>query len=59
MAITERAVRLHRGRISAGNRADGGACILLLFPLVTSTLPAQEAPVEEGHPQTGDATPPL
>ncbi len=59
LAITERAVRLHRGRISATNRADGGACILLLFPLVASTLPAQEAPAEEEHPQADDATPPM
>ncbi len=37
LAITERAVRLHGGCIRAGNRASGGASVVLLFPLATST----------------------
>jgi two-component system sensor histidine kinase CpxA len=36
LAITERAVRLHGGRIRASNRPSGGASIVLLFPLETS-----------------------
>jgi two-component system sensor histidine kinase CpxA len=32
LAITERAVRLHGGTVSASNRADGGTSIVFLFP---------------------------
>jgi two-component system sensor histidine kinase CpxA len=33
LAIAERAVKLHSGRITASNRAGGGACIQIWFPL--------------------------
>ncbi len=58
LAITERAVRLHRGRIRASNRATGGASILLLFPLESSTLPAREIPGAETDQQINSAVSP-
>src|SRR6202011_2098864 len=37
LAITERAVRLHAGRVAASNRAEGGLEIELHLPLVAAT----------------------
>ncbi len=36
LAITERAVRFHGGRVSAANRAEGGLRVEIRLPLITS-----------------------
>jgi signal transduction histidine kinase len=36
LAITERAVRFHGGRVSAANRTGGGLTVEIRLPLITS-----------------------
>jgi two-component system sensor histidine kinase CpxA len=45
LAITERAVRFHGGRVSASNRQTGGLTIELRLPLI-STAPMPQKPTE-------------
>jgi two-component system sensor histidine kinase CpxA len=42
LAITERAVRFHAGRVAASNRAEGGLEVELRLPLVAATAAATE-----------------
>jgi two-component system sensor histidine kinase CpxA len=39
LAITERAVRFHGGRVSATNRAEGGLAVEIHLPLMPSNVP--------------------
>jgi signal transduction histidine kinase len=39
LAITERAVRLHNGTVTAANAADGGLVIEIVLPVVSARLP--------------------
>src|SRR5258707_15286475 len=43
LAITERAVRFHGGRVSATNRAEGGLMVEIHLPLMPASLEATEA----------------
>ena len=48
LAIAERAVRLHKGELSAANREGGGATIQMSFPMVENAHngePAEDVPV--------------
>jgi signal transduction histidine kinase len=45
LAITERAVRFHGGRVSAANRAEGGLMVEIRLPL----MPASLTPVVSGQ----------
>ena len=45
LAITERAVRFHGGRVSAANRAEGGLMVEIHLPL----MPASLTPVASGQ----------
>jgi two-component system OmpR family sensor kinase len=42
LAIARRAVELHQGRISAGNREGGGLCITICLPLAEQSAPPAE-----------------
>ena len=52
LAITERAVRFHGGRVAASNRAEGGLEVELRLPLVAAT----PAPAEMVRPVTAGRT---
>ncbi len=43
LAITERAVRFHGGRVAATNRAEGGLMVEIHLPLMPGTAGAEEA----------------
>jgi two-component system sensor histidine kinase CpxA len=43
LAITERAVRFHGGRVSASNRAEGGLIVEIHLPLMTASANAEAA----------------
>jgi two-component system OmpR family sensor kinase len=43
LAITERAVRFHGGRVAATNRPEGGLIVEIRLPLVPGTAAAAEA----------------
>jgi two-component system sensor histidine kinase CpxA len=43
LAITERAVRFHGGRVAATNRAEGGLMVEIHLPLMTVSASAEEA----------------
>ena len=47
LAITERAVRFHGGRVAASNRAEGGLEVELRLPLVAATAAASAEMVQE------------
>jgi signal transduction histidine kinase len=48
LAITERAVRLHGGRVFASNRAEGGLIVEIHLPLMPgSMVAASSQPVAE------------
>ncbi len=48
LAITERAVRFHGGRVSASNRAEGGLMVEIQLPLVSDPIAAASSqPVAE------------
>jgi two-component system sensor histidine kinase CpxA len=51
LAITERAVRFHGGRVAASNRAEGGLLVELHLPLMPGSPVAEEAlePVPAGR----------
>jgi two-component system sensor histidine kinase CpxA len=53
LAITERAVRFHGGRVTAKNRAEGGLMVEIHLPLLPATFSAEQAmetvPVSSGH----------
>jgi len=53
LAITERAVRFHGGRVEAKNRAEGGLMVEIHLPLLPATFSAEQAmetvPVSSGH----------
>jgi two-component system sensor histidine kinase CpxA len=51
LAITERAVRFHGGRVAARNREGGGLCVEIRLPLIASRpVQTQESqPVEAGR----------
>jgi two-component system sensor histidine kinase CpxA len=51
LAITERAVRFHGGRVAASNRAEGGLEVELRLPLVARTAATAEMiqPVPAGR----------
>ncbi|MFZ0279753.1 MAG: hypothetical protein WAL60_22870, partial [Candidatus Sulfotelmatobacter sp.] len=42
LAITERAVRFHGGRVTASNRAEGGLMVEIHLPLMASTAGVDE-----------------
>jgi two-component system sensor histidine kinase CpxA len=42
LAITERAVRFHGGKVSASNRAEGGLMVELRLPLISSGVPTKK-----------------
>jgi two-component system, OmpR family, sensor histidine kinase CpxA len=42
LAITERAVRFHGGKVSASNRAEGGLVVEIRLPLIASGLRSKE-----------------
>ena len=44
LAITERAVRFHGGRVSASNRAEGGLLIEIRLPLLPADSRSEEIP---------------
>lgn len=44
LAITERAVRFHGGRVAASNRAEGGLSVEIRLPLIFGDSPAEEVP---------------
>ncbi len=54
LAITERAVRFHGGRVSARNRAEGGLMVEIRLPLMPGSASANESlePVTAGVPST-------
>ena len=43
LAITERAVRFHGGRVAASNRAKGGLMVEIHLPLMAATASSEEA----------------
>jgi two-component system sensor histidine kinase CpxA len=43
LAITERAVRFHGGRVAATNRAEGGLMVEIYLPLMAASAGAKEA----------------
>ena len=43
LAITERAVRFHGGRVSAFNRPEGGLMVEIRLPLIVSELIAPKS----------------
>src|ERR1700722_6598890 len=42
LAITERAVRFHGGKVSASNRAEGGLMVEIRLPLIAGTVRTKE-----------------
>jgi signal transduction histidine kinase len=56
LAITERAVRFHGGRVSATNRAEGGLMVEIYLPLMPASASAQEVleTVPVGHSVASD-----
>jgi two-component system sensor histidine kinase CpxA len=44
LAITERAVRFHGGRVAATNRAEGGLMVEIHLPLMPGSFSAESAP---------------
>jgi two-component system sensor histidine kinase CpxA len=52
LAITERAVRFHGGRVAASNRAEGGLEVELRLPLAAATA----APAEMAQPVPAERT---
>jgi two-component system, OmpR family, sensor histidine kinase CpxA len=42
LAITERAVRFHGGKVSASNRAEGGLVVEIRLPLIAGTVRTKE-----------------
>lgn len=50
LAITERAVRFHGGRVVASNRAEGGLMVEIYLPLYAEPIPA-DAPQPVGQAQ--------
>jgi len=50
LAITERAVRFHGGRVAASNRAEGGLEVELRLPLVAATAAASPAEIVQPVP---------
>jgi two-component system sensor histidine kinase CpxA len=42
LAITERAVRFHGGKVSASNRAEGGLVVEIRLPLIAGTVRTRE-----------------
>jgi two-component system sensor histidine kinase CpxA len=51
LAIAERAIRFHGGRVAATNRADGGLLVELRLPLISQTSTAESLPdpLPAGH----------
>jgi two-component system, OmpR family, sensor histidine kinase CpxA len=51
LAITERAVRFHAGRVYARNRMEGGLCVEIRLPLIASSqgIKKQPEPVPSAH----------
>lgn len=52
LAITERAVRFHGGRVRASNRAEGGLMVEIYLPLVPDSVASERPldPVPAGEP---------
>jgi len=44
LAITERAVRFHGGRVSAHNRTEGGLCVEIRLPLIAGSQGIEKQP---------------
>ena len=42
LAITERAVRFHGGKVSASNRTEGGLVVEIRLPLIAGTVRTRE-----------------
>src|ERR1700686_3454301 len=53
LAITERAVRFHGGKVSAFNRAEGGLMVEIRLPLISGTVRTRE--LEEPVPSAREA----
>ncbi len=51
LAITERAVRFHGGRVAAMNRPQGGLTVEIRLPLMPFTGEAEKLPENEDRPQ--------
>jgi two-component system sensor histidine kinase CpxA len=51
LAITERAVRFHGGKVSAHNRGEGGLRVEMRLPLITGNALRSVQPVEEPSEQ--------
>ena len=57
LAITERAVRFHGGRVAAVNRAEGGLMVEIHLPLMPASLTpvaSDQWPVANEIPQGAD-----
>jgi len=54
LAITERAVRFHRGRVSAANRPGGGLMVEIRLPLIPASV-SEEKLLEEEVPVEREA----
>jgi two-component system sensor histidine kinase CpxA len=52
LAITERAVRLHGGSITASNRPGGGLDVEIRLPLMTQAVPPASADLELAGPKS-------
>ena len=52
LAITERAVRFHGGRVSAANRSEGGLAVEIHLPLMPASFVAQQTPETIAVPST-------
>ncbi len=51
LAITERAVRFHGGRVAAMNRAEGGLVVEIRLPLIPATGEAERMIEKDDRPQ--------
>jgi two-component system, OmpR family, sensor histidine kinase CpxA len=51
LAITERAVRFHGGKVTASNRPEGGLAVEIVLPLISNMRKAEEIsePVPAGR----------
>jgi two-component system, OmpR family, sensor histidine kinase CpxA len=55
LAITERAVRFHGGKVSAFNRAEGGLMVEIRLPLIARVAAAKEQERADGVPSGREA----
>ena len=53
LAITERAVRFHGGKVTAFNRAEGGLMVEIRLPLIQRMIAAKERSEAVGSVRPG------